>query len=583
MPKSIYLGAEMLRRCSFNYKINGNPEATIGRITLFLTKRRSLFTEPEYYSGTRRRIEPANVSLDRRRQIANNPRLLNVDTFKLSTPPTARQNSTLKYAVLSHTWREEGNEVSLQDLLTQKLQDLQTKDAFAKLQFTNDQAKRDGLDFFWVDTCCIDKTSSAELSEAINSMYPWYANASVCYVYIADYDSSDETSMFGWSRWFERAWTLQELLAPKEVRFFDKNWVFLGLLSDRDVAEVISRITRIDAGMLLHERKLSDFSIAQRMSWAARRQATRLEDRAYSLLGIFDVNMPMLYGEGTKAFRRLQEEIMKVSTDHSIFCWKRTMDVHGDDEVFEDESVQDDFYSNDRTLLAPSPSFFAESSNIVPRLDSSPRPYSMTNRGLEITLPVRSYYGGHIDSKLTCAKLNCFDEKKPDETILLNLHRQYDLDTEESDGFKSWLRPYQRRFREAWDDLMGRDFDWQFVDAFARRGFAVGHPGKSARMRLDTIKESEGSEKAFREQTIVVMREAPTDDTMPKVRSVRTANPLANFNELLWVGGLGLHVSIIVLILGLTAYTHGLLSEHLDGDVRMEDGEVAERQIDDGR
>lgn len=296
------------------------------------------------------------------------------------------------------------------------------KPSWAKIKYMSDQAQKDGLEHIWVDTCCIDKSSSAELSEALNSMYQWYLRAQVCYVYLSDVEQSRGLDDFRRSRWFTRAWTLQELIAPPEVRFYDKSWTFLGKLSDKHLAQAVSDITGIDVNLLLHRSSLDDYSIAQRMSWAAHRHATRVEDLAYSLLGIFDVHMPMLYGEGSRAFTRLQLEIIKSSTDHSIFCW---------------EHEKDDPDRKIRSLLASSPSVFAGCGDIVLRPDSRlPRPFHMTNRGLEITLPIRSYLSDYEGSQYTFARLNCSRSHTMHEALGLNMERQFDLDAEDKNVFK---------------------------------------------------------------------------------------------------------------------------------------------------
>jgi len=179
------------------------------------------------------------------------------------------------------------------------------------------------------DIVCIDKSSSAELSEAINSMFKWYRQSEVCYAYLEDVPPSPEPlgttgktiSMLGpafaASRWFRRVWTLQELLAPSRVRFFDNKW---GEIGERgDLSSVLEDVTGIEAGVL-NGASFADISIGHRMSWASQRETTRAEDMAYSLLGIFNINMPLLYGEGHKAFIRLQEAIMNQSEDQSILA-----------------------------------------------------------------------------------------------------------------------------------------------------------------------------------------------------------------------------------------------------------------------
>ncbi|KAM5545994.1 hypothetical protein V8D89_000120 [Ganoderma adspersum] len=184
-----------------------------------------------------------------------------------------------------------------------------------------------GYKYIWIDSCCIDKTSSAELSEAINSMYFWYREAAVCYAFLADVPFGDNPratgSKFRTSRWFTRAWTLQELIGPQVVLFLSTDWRIIG--SKSSLAVVVEEVTRIERAVLRQQKAIEDASVARRMSWAARRASTRLEDRAYSLLGIFNINMPTLYGEGGHAFVRLQQEILRRIPDQSLFAWGRSL------------------------------------------------------------------------------------------------------------------------------------------------------------------------------------------------------------------------------------------------------------------
>ncbi|TGO29700.1 hypothetical protein BPAE_0012g00550 [Botrytis paeoniae] len=229
-------------------------------------------------------------------------------------------SDTPKYAILSHTWGADTDELTFQDLMNDAGQD---KPGYQKLQFCGEQAKRDGLQYFWVDTCCIDKSSSAELQEAINSMFRWYQNATKCYVYLSDvstngYDqaSSSWQPIFKKSRWFSRGWTLQELIAPRSVEFFCSNGMLLG--DKRSLQHLIHEVTGIETSAL-HGQNLSDFTIDERMSWAKNRETKREEDMAYCLLGIFDVHMPLIYGERSEsAFRRLTEEIGKHPKKHNL-------------------------------------------------------------------------------------------------------------------------------------------------------------------------------------------------------------------------------------------------------------------------
>lgn len=225
------------------------------------------------------------------------------------------------YAILSHRWDQENPEVSFKDMQNQDK--ASTMPTYAKIRQTCEQARSDGLEYVWIDTCCIEKESSAELSEAINSMFRWYGSAKVCYALLSDIQyqprNPSKNEEIVRSEWFERGWTLQELIAPKEVIFFDRAWKNLG--TKATLRKLVSERTGIDISILEGTRPVSRESLACRMSWASERKTTRIEDTAYCLLGIFDVNMPMLYGEGDKAFLRLQEEIIKRSNDHSIFSW----------------------------------------------------------------------------------------------------------------------------------------------------------------------------------------------------------------------------------------------------------------------
>jgi hypothetical protein len=302
-------------------------------------------------------------------------RLLNTGTFKFKEFDGP---GTVPYAILSHTWVD-GGEVSYRDFL-----DLDpawtTKSGFQKVQGACRIALRDGIQWIWIDTICIDKSSSAELSEAINSMYAWYHMSTVCYAYLADVHDiepleHDSLRCFRESRWFTRGWTLQELIAPRKVVFFSQTWNKIGRRSDKFLLETICGTTGVPTSILTGKEGLHQISLARKMSWAAPRVTTRVEDMAYCLLGIFDVNMPLLYGEGHKAFTRLQEEIIKTSNDHTIFCWNR--------------NTRANIPAGWTSMLAPSPLAFADSGAFIP-IDAweNPVPYPMTNLGLSIHLPL---------------------------------------------------------------------------------------------------------------------------------------------------------------------------------------------------
>ncbi|KAL8647051.1 MAG: hypothetical protein Q9226_006597 [Calogaya cf. arnoldii] len=310
------------------------------------------------------------------------------------------------YAILSHRWGSD--EATFQDF-EKGVQE--QREGFKKIKDFCDFVSGYEMEWGWVDTCCIDKRSSAELTEAINSMYAWYKNAHHCYVHLSDVWSEEDAredeicqttlDQIKKSQWFTRGWTLQELLAPDVVYFMDHDWHYLG--TKGDLIQNISEVTGIDTMYLLpapdiraHDpygpcTKTSDCrghppilklaltgrwepSVATRMNWVSKRQTTRIEDLAYCMLGIFDVNMPLLYGEGRKAFRRLQLEIIKQSSDESIFAWTADQMSTG--------------------MLAYWPTNFANSRNVTAQGPQRTHraPYAMSNQGLQLPITWRSWY-----------------------------------------------------------------------------------------------------------------------------------------------------------------------------------------------
>ncbi|RMY40376.1 hypothetical protein D0866_01311 [Hortaea werneckii] len=327
--------------------------------------------------------------------------LLNARTYALKFFHTAK--TAPPYAILSHTW--EDDEVLFKDM--DDLESAKTKSGWQKIEYICRQALEDGLEWAWVDTCCIDKSSSAELSEAINSMFNWYKCSTVCYVYLCDLtmtvilrddypmvstwleranrmatggpDNStrdflifdnpweshveffqsvtsdiisavenddevysrprheldmsllDTLGALSTAKWWSRGWTLQELLAPTNLVFMDRHWQQIARLPDFVVT--VSVISSVDVEVLAKTASLQSRCIAERLSWASKRSTTRTEDTAYALLGIFDAAMPLLYGEGNRAFKRLQEVISLRSNDLSIYAWPR-MNSDDDDLMF---------------------------------------------------------------------------------------------------------------------------------------------------------------------------------------------------------------------------------------------------------
>jgi hypothetical protein len=347
--------------------------------------------------------------------------LLDTTTLKLHH----FQASPEEYAIFSHTWGED--EVTFRDM-KKDLDAAKHRLGWSKVSNCCRIAKENGFQYVWIDNCCIDKKSSAELSEAINSMWKWYKNSSICFAYLGDvppsgYDASDDHDQFSQSRWFTRGWTLQELLAPRVVMFLAQNWAYLGTkgvrknhLADQlgclrvmpgsdqknmfpatshagklfdKFMERLENITGI--GQIAQIDKLyQKNSIATRMSWASKRQTTRPEDRAYSLMGIFDVNMPIIYGEGLlKAFRRLLIEILQSTTDQSILAWKEIGPGTGILPSHPDQFQDCDFGH-----------FMANRSS-----ETSPRTLAMsvTNIGINVVVLLQSTY----DPDIFYASLRC--------------------------------------------------------------------------------------------------------------------------------------------------------------------------------
>ncbi|KAH8679676.1 heterokaryon incompatibility protein-domain-containing protein [Tricladium varicosporioides] len=273
------------------------------------------------------------------------------------------------YTILSHRW--EDSEVTLQDMKNRRGPEMA---GWVKIQGCCAQAASDGFAYTWIDSCCIDKSSSAELSETINSMFRWYQNAHARYVYLSDVTlepretHSQEYSSFSQSKWFSRGWTLQELIAPNDIIFFDRKWTEIG--TKLPLLETIERITGIT-----HLVQIDNACVAQKMSWAARRETTRPEDQAYCLMGLFSVNMPVIYGEGAKnAFYRLQIEILSRSEDESIFAWRDERYGFGGHLA---ESVSAFKHSGDVAVISKSSW-------------KSRAPISMTNKGLQIEIEVET-------------------------------------------------------------------------------------------------------------------------------------------------------------------------------------------------
>ncbi|ETS75784.1 hypothetical protein PFICI_12728 [Pestalotiopsis fici W106-1] len=439
-------------------------------------------------------------------------RLIDVNTLELKEfqgleiPP---------YSILSHTWGP--SEVNLQEW-RQPNAVVQQKAGYQKIMRACEIASYRGYEYLWCDTNCIDKASSSELSEAINSMFAWYQQASDAFAYLVDVepfsaafverlaaveqhlkveqgqenfefllkyfnmeiseeraatelgeDDTDpaSTRSSGYlnyadarqahtfdvqslenSRWFTRSWTLQELLAPKSLTLYARDWT--PIAGKQALSPILSVVTGIDEDCIKGKTPISQYSISHRLSWAAGREATREEDVAYSLLGLCDINMPLLYGEGTKAFRRLQQEIIQTSADESIFAWEPPITVlkQNNTEIM--------------PLLAPSPSVFRSTTLSSKAARPSGMPYFPTNAGLSINLPILRTY----KKDLFFAGLNCGPSDNQQTWLPLTLqgpdgHNQYARIRSSRGGI---ILPRQQHSIQEREALLIHDFNWKFHD-----------------------------------------------------------------------------------------------------------------------
>ncbi|KAM7196210.1 Heterokaryon incompatibility protein (HET) domain containing protein [Rhypophila sp. PSN 637] len=348
-------------------------------------------------------------------------RLINVHNLRFHEFFGSQLNS-VQYAILSHTWGDE--EVSYLEMRDANDR-IRSRSGYAKIFNAAKQAQQDDLDWVWVDTCCIDKSSSAELTEAINSMFKWYERSAVCYAYLEDIEAQptvqQDSTQLTESKWFTRGWTLQELVAPNAVIFYSRSWYRIGEklgvsskmshitsteVWDRPGKELLSRASGIPYELLFEGRTKESYSVAQRMSWASRRVCTRVEDTAYCLMGLFDINMPLLYGEEEQAFTRLQEEIIRTTDDHSIYAWK----------LPEGDELSWSFCP----VLATSPRLFAGCAHMVVSGRERGQLSTITKHGLRIQtrlrescFPIRRHVVQCANSRCYQMVLNCYETTFP--------------------------------------------------------------------------------------------------------------------------------------------------------------------------
>ncbi|KAF1823925.1 uncharacterized protein K489DRAFT_429954 [Dissoconium aciculare CBS 342.82] len=345
-------------------------------------------------------------------------RLLNTETLQLSND--SAHPATHQYAILSHRWQQP--EVTFAELNGDpnylKNDALQTPSAKKIRQACQVARHRDPpVEWIWIDTCCIDKSNAVEEGRCINSMMEWYSKSSVCITFLYDVDGLSTNHPR--SEWFDRGWCLQELVAPRYMEFFGRNWNFIGV--KHQLANELQHWSGIETKYLTGQAHFSDASVATRMSWMAGRTTTVVEDIAYSLLGLLGVYLAPQYGEGVQAFARLQKTLLETSLDESLFAW--TIPQHGL-QCYRSLGSSIAWAPKEWGLLAPSPDCFAQSAGIV--VDPSKvvsRPFGgigLTARGVLINSPLK----GHTDVMNFLGRprshiiliLNCwasFDRKAP--------------------------------------------------------------------------------------------------------------------------------------------------------------------------
>ncbi|KAG9201760.1 hypothetical protein G6514_005376 [Epicoccum nigrum] len=255
------------------------------------------------------------------------------------------------YAILSHRWSD--SETLIEDIRNESYEE--KEEGYQKLQFCAKQAAKDGLQYFWIDTCCIDRWDNNERSRAINSMFQWYQDAARCYVFLSDVlvssatDASQRSSSweasFRESDWFKRGWTLQELIAPVTVKFFSREGHHLG--DKASLNQLLHDITDIPL-VALRNCPLDQFSTSERQRWVGSRRTTEEEDIVYCLLGLLNVSMPTTYGEGKEsALRRLQAEVEGAGNAPSIIPFSRNESFVGREAQL--ANLEAKLFSNNQT------------------------------------------------------------------------------------------------------------------------------------------------------------------------------------------------------------------------------------------
>lgn len=329
------------------------------------------------------------------------------------------------YAILSHHWAGD-DEIKFNTLRPGDLQ------RSKKIRGAIEIAKAANYPYIWIDSVCMDKSNAVETSTNINSMFDYYQNAEVCITYLSDVDTTKtrlrkfekDTDARQNSVWFTRGWTLQELLASPYMWFYDKNWQFIADKEDESVKKELQAATKIDPSFLNGDLAFRSASVATRMSWMAGRTTTRTEDIAYSMLGILGISMEPQYGEGVRAFLRLQKTLLDGDKDESIFAWTWNKVGLG----CYSSLAETPWVPNSWGLLAPSPDCFAESANVIlpAKKSREEREYTWVQNGVQFKVPQKSgtdvtnWFG--LPRKEIKFALNCLVDNKTERKPTVVIH-----------------------------------------------------------------------------------------------------------------------------------------------------------------
>lgn len=404
-------------------------------------------------------------------------RLINIYTQKLEFWPA---NDIPPYAILSHRWLKDEDEITFEQYVNPTPQDLE-KPGYRKVEAfcsfvrgynRHKQAKGNGkekgkgmVEWIWIDTCCIDKRSSAELSESINSMAMWYQRAEYCVAYLVDVPSGTDgpgTVQAVWkSSWFTRGWCLQELLFPEEIVFCNVGWKIVGEKSESRFCEMLSSRTGIPGKCLTDRYYMLRQCVARKMSWASGRTTTRTEDLAYCLLGLFNIQISLLYGEGVNAFARLQEEIINQTDDESIFAWSLPRHLEHEWESWRTEHGEC-VTIHCPSALAPHPEYFMDQKSAHLAGIARRKPYRITNKGLEFeAAQAIELQNPELNSdKVVVVELNCGNrtagENRQDRSCLMAVAYY-------RNGRYGRLQADPRRLAMDW---VGDEFLWQYLSGY---------------------------------------------------------------------------------------------------------------------